>query len=1028
MSAIGSNIGLVSGLPVNDIIDSLIGAQTGPLRQLQLRAQNISASRTAFVQLSAQLLSVRNAASSLKLPTLFNGTSATSSNESVLLAQSSPGTPTGEFTFAVRNLATSQQLISSGFTSANNTPVGLGTITLERAAGQLNQATRLSALNGGAGVRAGEIRITDKSGNVAEIDIVTAKTIDDVVAAINNEPAVNVRAEVRNNQLVIEDLSGGTSSLVIADVGAGQTATDLGIVGSSSGTSIDGRGLVFLSETTRLSVLNDGNGVRTRPVGGEDIRFNLSDGSSFDVKLAPDLEASTPLALLNQGNGIGEGTIRITNRRGESADIDISGLQTIGDVTAAINAETDLNVRATVGAGRITLADESLDGLSAEELEALETSEFIVEDVEGTVGDALGIIRETGGSEIVGTDIFQIDTVGDLLNVINLDPDNQGRIVASIAENGLGIQITDTSGGAVAIEALGGSRAAEDLGLTRGTVNGSELEGADLLSGLNTVFIRTLNGGQGVDRSDLRITDADGNTAAIDLSSANTLTDIIDAINNAGLGVEAAVSSSGLGLALRDTTTATGTANFSVEGITAISLGIEGTSQGGSLRGENLQRKYISEATRLEDFNAGRGVPRGRFRITNSLGTSAVIDLTQGDERTIQDVIDEINSRGLDVEARINDTGDGLALIDNAGGTLQLKVEEDGSTVARALNILGTAEDGFDYIDGTFERRIETSAADSLEDVARKIRESGADVAVSVVNDGSGSQPFRLSITGQRSGLAGAIAIDGGQTRLGFDTIVQARDATVIFGPAGGDSPFVISSATNTLNNAVEGLSIDLVQASSEPVTIAVSEDRESIVEDVRSFVDAYNNVIGFLDDVTDFNPETTERGILQADGTARRVRSTLTGLFGPTVSGLSSNVDSFADVGIRIGPGSQLILDEARLAEAIENDPEGVAELFTLEETDDDGNVVRRGLASRIQAEIDSLTDPDNGAISLRDQSLQNNEEQLNDRISDFEALLNGRRTRLEAEFANLESVIAQLQSQQTALAGLQQLQFTGL
>ena len=1023
MSAIGSNIGLVSGLPVNDIIESLLAAQAGPLFQLQRRVQNISASRTAFVQLSAQLLSVRNAAGTLKAPTLFNSTTATSSNESLLLAQSSPGTPAGEFTFTVRNLATSQQLISSGFASPASTPVGLGTITLERAAGQVNQSTRLSSLNGGSGVRAGAIRITDKLGNAANIDLVTAKSIDDVIDAINNDPAINVRAAVRDNRLVIDDLSGGTGSLTVADVGAGKTATDLGIIGSSSSTSIDGRSLIFLSESTRLSALNDGNGVRTRPVGGDDIRFNLSDGSNFNVKLAPDLEASTPLALLNAGNGIGEGTIRITNRRGESADIEIAGLETIGDVVSAINAESDLNVTATVGAGRITIKDNSLEGVAAEALESVETSEFIIEDLNGTVADALGIVRETSGSEIVGTDIFQVDTVGDLINVINLDPENQGRIVVSISEDGLGIQVSDTTGGALTIEAIGGSRAAQDLGLTRGTNNGGDILGADLLSGINTVFIRTLNGGQGVDRSDLRITDANGNEASIDLGSAETLTDIINAINQAGVGVEASVSSSGLGLALRDTTTATGIGDFTVEGITAVSLGIDGNSTDGVVRGRNLQRKYISEATRLEDFNGGQGVPRGRFKITNSLGVSATIDLTQGDERTIQDVIDEINSRGISVEARINDSGDGIALVDNAGGTVQLKVEEDGSTVARALNILGTAKPGNDFIDGSFERRIETSAADSLEDVARKIRESGASVAVSVVNDGSGSQPFRLSITGQRSGLNGALAIDGGQTRLGFDTIVRARDATVVFGPAGGDSPFVISSSSNTLDGAVEGLRIDLVQASDEPVTIAVSEDRDSIAEDVKKFVDAFNNVIGFLDDVTDFNPETEERGILQADGTARRVRSTLTGLFFQSVPGLNGSVNSFADVGIRIGPGSQLLLDETRLANAIENDPDGVAELFTLEETDNDGNVVRRGLASRIQDEIDSLTDPDSGAISLRDQSLQTNEDQLNDRITAFETLLAGRRTRLEAQFANLESVIAQLQSQQSALAGLEQL-----
>ena len=77
--------------------------------------------------------------------------------------------------------------------------------------------------------------------------------------------------------------------------------------------------------------------------------------------------------------------------------------------------------------------------------------------------------------------------------------------------------------------------------------------------------------------------------------------------------------------------------------------------------------------------------------------------------KTIGDVIDRINAlANIDVEARINDAGDGIMLVDQAGGTGTLKVTEVGSgTAAADLRILGsgvaTEIDGqtVQVIDGT---------------------------------------------------------------------------------------------------------------------------------------------------------------------------------------------------------------------------------------------------------------------------------------------------------------------------------------
>lgn len=1018
MSAITSGVGLVSGLPINDLVESLIQAQSGPINQLKNRVSTLSARRGALLQVSAQLLSLRNSVSRLTTAAAFRAAAATSSNESSILATAGAGTPSGQYTFSVRNLASTHQLISGGFANRDRTPVGSGTLTIESAAGKVNQSTSLATLNGGEGVRAGRIQITDKSGKQATIDLVSARTVNDVLSAINAASGVDVRASVDGNHLRIEDLSGGAGSLAIADVGAGRTATDLGIVGTTSSDAILGRDIAFVGESTLLHQLNDGNGIRVQR-NAPDIKTTLGDGTVLQFDFSQNLTVGTPLSLLNSGGGVPPGIIRITDRSGSSAEIDLSGAQTVGDVIDAINNNTNIDVEASVtqGFGNITINDTSL----AEGAEA--AGDLTIEDVSGGAADALGIAGTSSTDKLKGEDIYFVDTLGDVLRVINQAPGNNGKLIASISENGLGIELNDTTGGPLRIEAVGGSRTAQDLGLSVGTYSGASATSRSLIAELDTVLLRSLNGGQGVDLSELTITDRAGNGASVNLAGATTLSDIIDAINAAGTNIQAGVSSSGLGIALTDTTAAQDiTGNLDVSGITAVSLGIEANVGASSVRGANLQRQYISEATLLEDFNGG--VPRGKFKITTSTGATANVDLTQGDERTIGDVLREISTRlGDGLTARINDTGDGIVVIDTFGGAGQLKIEESGGTVARALNILGTAKQGQEYIDGSFEKRITIGASDNLDDVAEKIRESGADVSVAVINDGSGNQPYRLSITSDTSGVAGALALDGGTSGLSFDTVSAARDAVVTFGPGDADNPLVFTTSGNTLNNAVDGLRLNLVAASSEPVTISVSHNQDSVVDDVKSFVKAYNDSIALLDKLTDFNTETYERGILQADSTAYRVRQGLTSLINRTVPGTISALDRFSSVGIRFDTGGKISLNEDKLRSAIETDLDGVVELFTTKETNADGEVVRQGLGFLVQAEIDKLTDTESGTIPLSEQSLQNSETQLNDRIAQLNTLLDARRERLYAQFQNMESVIAQLQSQQSALGGLSSL-----
>jgi flagellar hook-associated protein 2 len=694
----------------------------------------------------------------------------------------------------------------------------------------------------------------------------------------------------------------------------------------------------------------------------------------------------------------------LTNRAGLEAQVDLSAAVTLGDVKDAIEAAgVSLSV---VISGQKLIINDAADGDGATRIEDLDG---------GTVAASLGIDKSSETGSISGDDVYFVETLGDVLRLINDDADNGGKLSAAISADGLGLTLTDQSGGGgvLSISALNGSSAADDLGLLAAP-NGSVVNSRRLVAGLDTVLLRSLNGGNGVTAGTVSLTDRSGAAAIIDLTAAATLADVIGAINASGTAITASVSPSGLGIVLSDSSGGGGHLIVAdVSGTIAGELGISVDDAVNGVAGGNLQKQYVSAATLLSDLNNGLGIARGRFRITDSAGQSAVVDLTQGNEKRLQDVIDEINSRGIGVTARINDTGDGLLIEDIAGGALALHVTEEGGATASSLGVLGQAEDGATYIDGSFETRIEIDAGDTLDSLLAKFDQSRAPVDAAILNSGGGSRPFRLNLASAQSGIAGVLAIDAGATGLSFDTLAEAKNATLVFGPDDAAAPLVVTGASNSMSGVISGVRLELVAASDTPVTVTVQRDVDTIVEDVSKFVAALNAVIGSIDELSRFDAESETRGVLTGDATARRVRDRLVSLASQTIG--NGALGRLSDMGITVGPGAVLKFDEVAFRQQFELDPEGVAAFFSTEET---------GFGAVVQAEIDRFTDADSGAIALQNEALRSSEDLLNGRIEQLQRLLERRRQRLFDQFAATESILARLQSQQAALSSLAALQ----
>jgi flagellar hook-associated protein 2 len=498
-----------------------------------------------------------------------------------------------------------------------------------------------------------------------------------------------------------------------------------------------------------------------------------------------------------------------------------------------------------------------------------------------------------------------------------------------------------------------------------------------------------------------------------------TLKELVAAINSQATEVTAAINSSHSGIVLNDVSGGTAS-NFIVESAggatTAADLGIATNAATTQVGSGSLNRQMLSRATLLSDIKGGQGITTlGDITITDTAGVKRTIDLDPKDNhaKSVGDVIDRINSANIGVSAKINDSGDGVILIDTAGGAGKITVADASGTVGTDLNLVGASTavsiDGTpkQVIDGSTINELEIDADDTLADVVSKINAMNAGVTASILNDGQGA---RLSLTVNKTGAANAILLDLDEANFQFQETTTAQDALLQFGSlqqSGGG--ILVSSASNTFREVVSGVSLTVQKASTTAVNVAITSNDSGLVAAAEEFVKAYNSLRDDLAKLTDFDPDALTTGLLFGTNEALRVDTEMSRLVTDKFFGLGS-FQSLAQVGITVDDEGKLALEKAMFQDAFAEDPEGLKKFFG----DDKSN----GVVSRFDNAIKRLAGVQDGLLTSRTKSLQSTIDANNDRIADLDSFLERERERLLLQYAQLESILAEFQSTQSALA----------
>ena len=370
-----------------------------------------------------------------------------------------------------------------------------------------------------------------------------------------------------------------------------------------------GGGVYYRGDTGQIVSTVDLNRTFASNVAGADVFGALAPQVQGTSDLDPQLTTTTLLRDLNLGSGVSLGSIVVSDGT-STATVDLSGANDVQDVIDLIQAHGPAGITVSINAAgnglqlakagaNITVTDVSggttarslgiynaagagptLVGADVDRVVSLLTP---LADLHGGAGidQASGLII-TNGSDSQTIDLSAAATVEDALNAIN----GAGLYVrAEIGEAGTGVNV---------LNALSG------VSLTIGESGGSTATDLGVRSMPASVRLSELNNGLGVSSvtgDDFRVQRRDGVTFDVDISSANTVQDILDLINthpgNTGGLLTAQLATTGNGIELVDGSA--GGSDLSVTSLNASSaasdLGMAKTvaNPGATLTGDDVR-------------------------------------------------------------------------------------------------------------------------------------------------------------------------------------------------------------------------------------------------------------------------------------------------------------------------------------------------------------------------------------------------------------------------------------------------------
>ena len=288
------------------------------------------------------------------------------------------------------------------------------------------------------------------------------------------------------------------------------------------------------------------------------------------------------------------------------------------------------------------------------------------------------------------------------------------------------------------------------------------------------------------------------------------------------------------------------------------------------------------------------------------------------------------------------------------------------------------------------------AAGATLNDFASAINNHVDNTGVKATVMRSGTETF-LVLTSDETGAANTVATtftsgtdaNGANITNAIATqqeLTSAQDAIV---KLGANSNITVTSASNQLDDVIDGVTINLTQAQQAgdtPIHVSIAQDNKESVENIQQFIDKFNTLLSSIT-----GNDALKRDVM-ASGIGRSLRNDFQGEFAG---------QTLFSVGIEFDRYGKLSVDTTKLEDAIANQPEQLTQMLTGPD----------GLMAKLEQRVEPYT-KSYGLINDKKNTLQASLNLVVDKQQRHEYSMEQVYNRYLSQFTQMQITISKLES----------------
>ncbi|MCC6588204.1 MAG: flagellar filament capping protein FliD [Bryobacterales bacterium] len=300
---------------------------------------------------------------------------------------------------------------------------------------------------------------------------------------------------------------------------------------------------------------------------------------------------------------------------------------------------------------------------------------------------------------------------------------------------------------------------------------------------------------------------------------------------------------------------------------------------------------------------------------------------------------------------------------------------------------------------GTEKHNIDlASYGNNLNGLVEAINDLDAGVHASILNTGSGTEPYHLSL----------VAENTGSTTLQLRGTADDANTNVLTATnQGANAKFKLNGlqmekSDNTISDSIEGITYNILDTTDadESIVIGLSTNRGTLATKLTAFVNAYNAAMGKVNSNIGENA-----GMLSGDSIIGTTQRALRSVANYTAS--SGTIKSLMDLGIELDKTGTMSFDSSKFYSLSSSKITAAFDFFGSATT---------GFGATFKT-IDAISNAYTGTIAQQQAEIDRTDRRLTDQIATISGRIQIMQESLNTKLQLADGLLSQLQGQQTML-----------